>query len=47
MGESVAQFRQGGAAQQRADEQAIRLQSAADLHQRAGQVVDRLQARTG
>ena len=35
--------RQGRAAEQRAQEQSVRLQGAADLHQRAGQIIDRLQ----
>ena len=33
------------AAQQRRQEQAVGLQGAADLHQRAGQIVDRLQGK--
>jgi hypothetical protein len=43
MGKGVAQFAERAAAQQGRHEQAVGLQGAAYLHQRAGQVVDRLQ----
>ena len=39
----VAQLGEGAAAEQRRQQQPIRLQGAADLHQRAGQIVDEVQ----
>ena len=43
MGQCLTQFLQGAAAQQRRQQQPIRLQGAAQLDQRAGQVVHGLQ----
>ena len=46
-GEGLAQFGQAVAADQRGQQQAVGLQRAADLDQRAGQVVDELQRQCG
>ncbi len=43
MGKRIAQLAEGGAAEQGGDAQAVGLQGAAQLDQRAGQIVDRLQ----